>query len=233
MSGWAGHSTPESLPPQAPRLFCDRHDAGRRLAALLEPLRGEHPLILAIPRGGVPVAAEVARALRAPLDVVVVRKLGAPENPEYALGALAEGGVHVLSERAVAALGISALAVAYLLSRGEAELEDRVRRYRGGREPLALTGRTAIVVDDGLATGRSALAATRSLRVRGAARVILAVPVGAPRSLEAMRAEVDEVACVRMPEDMTAVGHWYEDFSPTSDAELASLLARSANPPGQ
>ena len=214
---------PPVFVPSAVR-FQDRHDAGRRLAALLEHLRGERPLVVGIPRGGVPVAAEVASALGAPLDVAVVRKIGAPQNPEFAIGALAEGGVHVLSEQIVRSLGLSDAELETLMARVDRELGERVRRYRGAREPAELTGRTVILVDDGLATGSTALAAVRSLRKRGAARVILAVPVGAPESLAVLRAEADEVVCVEAPADLWAVGYWYEDFRPTSDEEVAALL---------
>ncbi len=205
--------------------FEDRHDAGRRLAALLEPFRGEQPVVVGIPRGGIPVAAEVACALGAPLDVAVVRKVGAPRNPEYAIGALAEGGAHVLSAEAVRALGLSDVELQALVARVEGELGERLRRYRGAREPVELVGRTAILVDDGLATGRSALAAIESLRARGAARVILAVPVAAPASARALRDHADEVLCVEMPADLWAVGYWYRDFRPTTDDEVAALLA--------
>lgn len=209
-------------------MFRDRQDAGRQLAQRLqqlELLRDEHPVVVAVPRGGVPVAAEVAHAFAAPLDVVVVRKIGAPRNPEFAIGALAEGGVHVLSEPVVQASGMSRARLRDLIERGELELEERVIRYRGLREPLAIAGRTAILVDDGLATGRSALAAVLSLRARGAARVILAVPVAAPTSVDALRADVDDVVCVEMLEDLWAVSLWYEDFRPTTDEEVAALLA--------
>jgi putative phosphoribosyl transferase len=208
--------------------FKDRHDAGRRLGALLEPLRGESPIVLGIPRGGVPVAAEVARALGAPLDVALVRKIGAPQNPEYAIGALAEGGVYVLSEQAVRALGLRDTECKAVVARAEGELEERLRRYRGAREPVGLGGRTAILVDDGLATGRSALAAADSLRRRGAARVILAVPVAARQSVDALRDRVDQVVCVELPADLWAVGLWYEDFRPTAEEEVAALLAANA-----
>jgi putative phosphoribosyl transferase len=205
--------------------FKDRHDAGRRLAALLEQSRCEHAVVVGIPRGGVPVAADVARALGVPLDVAVVRKIGAPQNPEFAIGALAEGGVHVLSEQAVHALRLTEDECAALVARVAGELEWRLRRYRGDRAPIELNGRTAILVDDGLATGRSALAAIRSLRRRGAARVILAVPVAARESARSLSDEADEVVCVEMPADLWAVGYWYEDFSPTTDVEVAALLA--------
>ena len=218
------------LVPGAVR-FQDRHDAGRRLAALLEPFRGERPVVAGIPRGGVPVAAEVARALGAPLDVVVVRKIGAPQNPEFAIGALAEGGVHVLSDQTVRALGLSGPELRALISRVEGELAERLRRYRGAREPTPLSGCTVILVDDGLATGHSALAAVQSLRSRGAARVILAVPVAAPESARELRRHVDEMVCVEEPAELWAVGYWYEDFRPTTDEEVAALLARYGEPP--
>ena len=215
---------PFALAP-AESVFRDRRDAGRRLAALLERFRDEHPVVVGMPRGGVPVAAEVARALDAPLDVVVVRKVGAPQNPEFALGALAEGGAHVLSRRTARAIGLSDADVAGLTAAVSRELAERTRRYRDGREPLDVRGRTVIVVDDGLATGRSAQAAIRSVRARGAARVILAVPVGAPESIAALRGEADEVVAVEMPEDLWAVGAWYQEFGQTSDEEVIALLA--------
>jgi putative phosphoribosyl transferase len=209
-------------------VFTDRQDAGRQLAQRLqqlEPLCAENPVVLAVPRGGVPVAAEVARALAAPLDVVVVRKIGAPGNPEFAIGALAEGGVHVLSDPIVRTSGMSRARLRRLIERAELELGERVGRYRGPREPLAIAGRTAILVDDGLATGRSALAAVLSVRARGAARVILAVPVAAPASVDALRADADDVICVEMLQDLWAVSLWYEDFRPTTDEQVAALLA--------
>jgi putative phosphoribosyl transferase len=210
--------------------FRDRHDAGRQLAALLEPLRGARPVVIGIPRGGVPVAAEVARALDAPLDVTMVRKIGAPQNPEFAIGALAEGGVHVLSDHAVRALGLSDAELTLLTARVERELLERLARYRGARKPAELSGRIAILVDDGLATGRSALAAVQSLRKRGAARVVLAVPVAAPESARKLRRYADEVVCAKEPFDLWAVGFWYEDFTPTTDEEVAALLARYGEP---
>lgn len=213
---------PVLVPPGA--RFKDRRDAGRQLATRLERFRDEQPVIIGIPRGGVPVAAEVARALGAPLDVAVVRKIGAPQNPEYAIGALAEGGVRVLSDETARAIGLSSVELQALIARVASELSERTRRYRGSRAPAELTGRTAILVDDGLATGRSARAALRSLRARGAARVILAVPVAAPESVEALRGEADEIVCVEAPEDLWAVGLWYEDFQPTTDEEVAALL---------
>ncbi|HEY2768876.1 MAG TPA: phosphoribosyltransferase [Solirubrobacteraceae bacterium] len=222
---------PNGAPQQAPRVtrFHDRRDAGRRLASLLGRFCDERPVVVGIARGGVPVAAEVARVLGAPLDVALVRKVGAPGNPEFAIGALAEGGVRVLSEPLVHALSLSEAQLRELLAGVEAGLVERLRRYRGAEEPIDLGGRTAILVDDGLATGRSAQAAVRSLRRRGAARVILAVPVAAPESARALGAEADEVVCVEVPPNFWAVGYWYKDFRPTPDEEVAQLLA-AANP---
>jgi putative phosphoribosyl transferase len=220
---------PPVFVPSAVR-FQDRRDAGRRLASLLGSFRDELPVIVGIPRGGVPVAAEVARELGAPLDVTVVRKIGAPQNPEFAIGALAEGGVHVLSDRTVRALGFSAAALQALIARAEGELVERLLRYRGAREPAPLSGRTVILVDDGLATGLSALAAVQSLRTRGATHVILAVPVAAPESAEELRRHADEVVCVEEPAELWAVGYWYEDFRPTTDEEVSTLLERYGQP---
>jgi predicted phosphoribosyltransferase len=219
----------DSLPRRRRRIrFRDRRDGGRRLAALLEPYRREHPVVLGLPRGGVPVAAVVARELGAPLDVVVVRKIGAPQNSEYAIGAVAEGGVHVLGAAIGRASELSAADIDGLIRLAEQELEERLRRYRGARQPLELTGRTAIVVDDGLATGRSALAAVRSLRKRGAARVILAAPVASREAAAMLSESADAVVCVEIPPDLWAVGAWYADFRATSDEEVTTLLAENA-----
>lgn len=218
----------EDLPfgrPGEGHRFADRHDAGRRLGALLERFADQHPVVVAIPRGGVPVAAEVARALSAPLDIVVVRKLGAPGNPEYAIGALAEGRASYVDRQAVSELNISPRELQALLDRAHDELEQRIARYRGKRAPLSLEGRTVLLVDDGLATGRTARAAAESLHRRGAARVVLAVPVAAPSSVQELHAYVDEVVAVQAPADMWAIGFWYEDFRPTSDEEVAALLS--------
>lgn len=220
----APSAAPSALAGREAR-FSDRRDAGRQLATLLGRFRDERPIVVGIPRGGVPVAAEVARALGAPLDVTIVRKIGAPRNPEYAIGALAEGGVRVLSQEAVRAVGLSDRQLDILAAHVEDELVQRLARYRGARGPATLSGRTAILVDDGLATGRSALAAARSLRKRGAARVILAIPVAAPESAQALRHYADEVACLQEPADLWAVGHWYEDFRPTTDEEVIAVLA--------
>jgi putative phosphoribosyl transferase len=230
-------------PPEGIRRFADRRDAGRRLARLLEGVQeerqggsgrreggrsagdDERPIVVGIARGGLPVAAEVARALRAPLDVMVVRKIGAPMSPEYGIGALAEGGAGVLNERAVAALGIAPEELEELMARAGEELAARLARYRGEREPLAVAGRTVILVDDGVATGRTAQVASRALRGRGAARVILAVPVVAPSSVAELEGEVDEVVCVEMPPNLRAIGFWYRDFRPPTEEEVTALLA--------
>jgi putative phosphoribosyl transferase len=205
--------------------FADRRDAGQRLATRLARFRDRRPVVVGMPRGGVPVAAEVAWALGAPLEVAVVRKVGAPRNREFAIGAVAEGGVRMLSAGTVRALGLSERGVAALTARAERELAEQVRCYRGQRAPPPLAGRTVILVDDGLATGRSARAAIASVRARGAVRVVLAVPVAARESVRELRAEADEVVCVEMPPELWAVGCWYEDFAPASDAQVAALLA--------
>ncbi len=204
--------------------FVDRHDAGRRLAAALERFRDRHPVIVGIPRGGVPVAAEIARALEAPLDVIMVRKIGAPWQPEYAIGAVAEGGVRVLAERELQLLGIGASELGALIDRGERELADRSERYRGTRARIDVNGRTVILVDDGLATGRTAQAAAIALRALGAAHVVLAVPVAAVQSVAEMKASVDELVALKTPEHLLAIGFWYHDFTPTPDEEVTTLL---------
>ncbi len=181
--------------------------------------------MLGLARGGVPVAYEVARALGAPLDVLVVRKVGAPGNPEYGVGAVAEGGVRVLDHQAIRELLISHEELEAAVARARAEVDARVKRYRGDRALQEVKGRTAIVVDDGLATGGTARAALRAVRARGPRRLVLAVPVGAPDAVESLRKEADEVVCVLEPELLWAVGLWYEHFEQTSDAEIAGLLA--------
>ena len=213
------------------RRFADRHAAGRELAERLGSLATEKPIVLGLARGGVPVAYEVAQALRAPLDVLVVRKIGAPGNPEYGIGAIAEGDVRVLNREAVRHLLVSVEELEAAIARARAELDARVQRYRGGRPPLEVKGRTAIVVDDGLATGGTARAALRAVRAREPRRLVLAVPVGAPESVTSLREEADEVICLLEPELMWAVGLWYEHFEPTSDSEIAELLAGGAADP--
>ncbi len=213
------------------RKFADRRAAGRELAARLSAFATEDPIVLGLARGGVPVAYEVAQALRAPLDVLVVRKIGAPGNPEYGIGAIAEGDVRVLNHDAVRGLLVSVEELETAISRARAEIDARVRRYRGGRPPLDVRGRTVIIVDDGLATGGTARAALRAVHARQPRRLILAVPVGAPDGVESLRAEADQVICLLVPERMWAVGLWYQHFEPTSDAEIAQLLAGGADDP--
>ena len=205
--------------------FIDRHDAGRRLAAALSALAPSDPVILALPRGGVPVAHEIALALGAPLDILAVRKLGAPGNPEFGVGAIAESGVVVVNEEAARAVGLDGAALDDAIERERAELLRRIRRYRGERPPVPLGGRTAVLVDDGVATGLTEIAAVRAVRERGAANVVVAVPVGARDSIRLLRREADEVVCLLAVRRLVGVGRWYGDFRPVSDEEVMALLA--------
>jgi putative phosphoribosyl transferase len=203
--------------------FRDRYDAGRRLAAMLERYRNERPVILGLPRGGVVVGYEVARALDAPLDVLIVRKLGVPGAEEVAMGAVAAGAT-LLDADLVARLGISQAAIAEIVRRETEEMSRRERAYRGARAPVEVAGRTAIVVDDGLATGATAQAAVRSLRHRAPRRIVFAAPICSRDGAAALRAVADEVECLECPPVMQAVGWWYQDFSPTTDAEVVKCL---------
>lgn len=209
-------------------MFSDRAGAGRRLAEHLEALRGEDVVVLGLPRGGVPVAFEVARALDAPLDVIVVRKLGVPYQPELALGAIGEGGVLVVNERAARELRVAPEDLAEVERAERAELLRRVGVFRAGQHRIALTGRTVLIVDDGVATGSTARAACQVARAQGADRVILAVPVGAADAIRSLRGDADDVVCLETPAWFMAVGHWYRDFRQTSDAEVTELLDRAA-----
>jgi putative phosphoribosyl transferase len=207
--------------------FADRRDAGRRLASELLELASEGPVVVALPRGGVPVAVEVAKALDAPLDILAVRKLGAPGNRELGVGAVAEGGSAVLDSSSAEQLGLTRAVLDATLARETQELRRRVARYRGERPPIAVDGRTVIVVDDGLATGLSDLAAIRALRKRGARRIVVAVPVGSRESVAMLGEEADEVLCLMIPERLYGVGLWYEDFAPVSDEEVLALLEQA------
>ena len=204
--------------------FADRREAGRRLAERLLDKRAENPVVVALPRGGVPVAREIASALDAPLEVLAVRKLGAPHNPEHGIGAVAEDGTGVIDAEAVSILGISTKAIDSILSRETAELHRRVVAYRGDRPPLDLRDRTVIVVDDGVATGLTDTAALRTVRRQNPRRVILAVPVCAPDSARRLREEADEVICLRTPALLYGVGQWYRDFSQVPDDEVIETL---------
>ena len=208
--------------------FLDRSDAGRRLANRMLHLRGEDVVVLALPRGGVPVAAEVARALGAPLDVIVVRKLGVPVQPELGMGAIGEGDVRIINPEVVAITHVTDAEIAAVERRERAELDRRARRFRGDRPRTPLTGRTAVIVDDGIATGSTARAACQVARAQGAARVVLAVPVAPPSACTALAADADEVICLETPGHFLAIGEWYQDFAQTSDREVVSLLQRSA-----
>lgn len=203
--------------------FADRTDAGRRLAPLLRHLKGPDLVVLGLPRGGVPVAFEVARTLSAPLDVIVVRKLGFPFHSELAMGAIGEGGSEVLDEALVAFEGTTEREVREVERREREALDERVRRLRSGREPIDLTGLTALLVDDGIATGATVRVACRVAQERGAEHVVVAAPV-APTGVTDVLVEADEVVVLRTPDPFVAVGHWYRDFTAVSDREVAALL---------
>lgn len=205
--------------------FANRQQAGRLLAERLAEIGFADPVVVGMARGGVPVAAEVATALGAPLDVAIVRKVGAPHQPEAAIGAIAEGGVAALDQRAVELLGLGQEAIDALVAREQAELDRRLAAYRGGRVAPDVTGRTAILVDDGMATGMSAVAAARSLHRRGASEVVVAVPVCARQSRDdPPDPAIDRLVCLQAPESLLAVSLWYEDFAQVSDEEVVRLL---------
>jgi predicted phosphoribosyltransferase len=212
-------------------IFADRTEAGRDLAEALSRFAGQDVVVLAIPRGGVVVAEPVARRLSAPLDVVVPRKVGAPRNPELGLGAVAPG-VRVLDERLVRDLGVSPEYLEQEIAAQEAEIARRVEVFRTGRPPVDVAGRTVIVVDDGIATGGTAVAASRWARAAGAARVVLAVPVAPRQAVAHMEGEADEIVALATPDPFFAVGQWYRDFEQVSDEEVARILDRAARDDG-
>jgi predicted phosphoribosyltransferase len=212
-------------------IFADRREAGRALAAeLTRRFAGRSDvLVLALPRGGVPVAHEIAASLGAALDVLVVRKLGVPGQPELAMGAIASGGGRVINDAIVEAFGIGASAIDAAAAREAAEIRRRELAYRGERPPLAVAGRTVIVVDDGIATGATMRAGVHALRSLGPARIVVAVPHGPEDTIAELRTEADEVVCLETPEPYFAVGHWYREFPQLTDAEVQQIL-RSAAP---
>lgn len=215
-------------------MFDNRREAGRELARLLADVVARAPaptaedvVVLGLPRGGVPVAAEIARALGATLDVFVVRKLGTPGHQELAMGAIASGGIRVLNEEVVNALGIPLEYIDAVAAREQVELERRDAAYRQGRALTRLTNKTVILVDDGLATGSTMKAAVQAVRQEKPARVIVAVPVGAPETCKELHSMADQVVCAQMPRSFSAVGEWYRDFSQTTDEEVVELLSSS------
>lgn len=208
-------------------LFRDREDAGRRLAERLARYRDEDPVVLALPRGGVPVGYEVARALKAPLDVFIARKLRAPNQPEFGIGAVAQDGTLVLNERIVEALGVSEEYVPRIAVEEIGEARRRLKLFRADRREPEVRERTAILVDDGIATGVTTWAAIAALRQRNPRRLVLAVPVCAAHMAESLRGEVDELTCLEAPSDLIAISIWYRDFEQTSDEEVIQLLERA------
>lgn len=211
-------------------LFRNRIDAGKRLAAALEHYRGKDCVVLALPRGGVPVGAEVARALHAPLDLLLVRKIGAPRQPELAVGSVIDGGTPIVvrDEELLRLTGTSERVFAEVREEELAEIERRRKHYLGGRDPVPLAGRIAIVVDDGLATGNTMRAALQAARQRGPAELVMAVPVAPRRAIAEFRDVADTVVCLATPEPFGAVGQFYMDFAPTSDTEVIGLLKHFA-----
>jgi predicted phosphoribosyltransferase len=211
-------------------MFADRREAGRRLADRLRAFPRGGLVVLGLPRGGVPVAFEVARELGAPLDIIVVRKLGVPFRRELAMGAIGEGGVRIVDNRVVTLTGVTASDINKAQAREEAELARRAERFRGTRERVPLTGRTALIVDDGIATGSTVRAACKVARAHGATRVVVATPVAAPETVASLRNDADDVIALSEPDDFSAIGQFYEDFTQTPDEEVVRLLATSVEP---
>lgn len=205
-------------------IFANRADAGRQLAEKLAAYADEDTRVLALPRGGVPVGYEVARALGAPLDVFVVRKIGVPGHEELAMGAVASGGVRVLNEETIAQLGIDAATVEAVTAAERAEVQRRETAYRGGLPAHDVTGKTVILTDDGLATGATMFAGVLALRKRNPRKIVVAVPIAPPDTCAALGAEVDEIICLETPEPFRGVGAWYRDFRQTSDEEVRAML---------
>jgi predicted phosphoribosyltransferase len=213
---------------QDERAFSNRREAGRELARLLPTAQpADDVVVLALPRGGVPVAFEIARALGVPLDVFLVRKLGTPGHSELAMGAIASGGIRVLNDEVVQSLDIPQHLIDAVTKREQSELERREAAYRHGRPLPSLRNRTVVLVDDGLATGSTMKAAVQAVTLQQPARVVVAVPVGAPETCRALRAIADEVICARTPAHFSAVGEWYRDFAQTTDEEVVALLRES------
>ena len=208
-------------------VFADRRHAGRLLADQLQRFAADRPVVVALPRGGVPVGFEIAQALGAPLEILAVRKLGAPANPEFGVGAIAEDGTVVLDRVTASRVGLTSSVLDETVAREARELRRRVARYRGDRPALDVRDRTVIVADDGLATGVTDVAAVRALRGLLAARIIVAVPVGVRASLARVGEEADEVVCHTVPAELRGVGFWYEDFTPGSDEQVLELLNRA------
>jgi putative phosphoribosyl transferase len=212
--------------------FRDRRDAGERLAARLASYADESPVVVGLPRGGVVVAAAVAEALHAPLDVIVVRKVGVPTQPELGMGAVGEGGVIVRTQPVIQAARVTPEQFDAVVARERDEVARRAERFRGDRAPVQLAGRTVIVVDDGIATGGTARAALEVVRAQGARRVVLAVPVAPPETLRELESVADDVVCLDAPSWFQAVGLHYDDFTQTSDADVVALLQHRPEPHG-
>lgn len=212
------------------KIYADRHDAGAYLAQLLHQFKNRSDVVvLALPRGGVPVAYEIAKRLHLPMDLFLVRKLGVPVHEELAMGAIATGGVRVLNEDVIRKLRITDEMIKAAVEEQERELKRREKEYRGDRQPLELKGKTVVLVDDGLATGASMRAAVQALKMHGPAKIVVAVPVGAPETCREFELEVDEVVCGKAPEDFRAVGAWYHDFTQTTDEEVCRLIDEVAH----
>jgi putative phosphoribosyl transferase len=209
--------------------FRNRSEAGKRLAEKLIAYGDKDVIVLALPRGGVPVAFEIAKALNVPLELLLVRKLGVPGQEELALGAVASGGVRVLNDDIVESLGISRQVIEVVTAREKAELERREKLYQGDKPFPRLENKTVIVVDDGIATGATMRVAVKALRQQNVSKIILAAPTSAPDTYQQLRLEADEVVCLATPEPYLAVGTWYEDFSQTSDEEIQTLLRQLSN----